>query len=115
MSKFMTLQGRTTTADDRGRFLWYSCNCTFWTDDTEVLKKVGPGIPVCPTCESPGFQAEAGEWMEGAMKLENTETGYLMFLAMLKGRCFGKTTMKLWKEMKELVIKLRQDGRAEVL
>lgn len=54
--------GEPTTSDDPKRGVWYSVTCTFWTDEWDLLKVVGPGIPCCPYCNSVGFQIDADRW-----------------------------------------------------
>ena len=56
MTRFCRLDGKPAAEDDVMRGVWYSSRCKYWTDDWSKLKKVGPGIPVCPECQSVGFQ-----------------------------------------------------------
>jgi hypothetical protein len=58
VSKLRRLNGQPADDTDGLRGVWYSSRCRYWTDDWSKLKLVGPGIPVCPHCNSVGFQAE---------------------------------------------------------
>lgn len=61
--QYLTLDGKRTIAEDPNRGVWYSSNCYYWTDDWSKLVKMGPGIPCCPVCKSPGFQSVAYQFL----------------------------------------------------
>lgn len=88
MPRYVTTNGRTTTATDPQRAIWYGMpQCGFWTDDWDTLKKVGPGVPVCPSCGSPGMMTAAGAWDVGAKRYNADHPGYAAFLDTVKGQC----------------------------
>lgn len=96
--KYQDKSGRSTTATDPGRLIWYSAHCGYWTDDWSLLKTIGPGIPCCPVCSCPGMQTSAGDWETGAKNFDTEQPGYLAFLNGHKAHCFGKTgMMKAWE------------------
>lgn len=103
MPMFLTAQGRPTTANQPDRLLWYSVKCSYWTDDFDKLTKMGPGIPCCPHCKSPGFQDEAGRWLDGAKKFDEKEPGYSDFLNRMKEKCQTASIAKLWELEKALI------------
>lgn len=85
---YTDLNGNPVAADDPKRFLWYGLpQCGLWTDDIDRLKKVGPGIPVCPSCQSPGMQTTAGGWDEGVAAYDKDHPGYAVFIAACKNHC----------------------------
>lgn len=87
--------------------IWYGF-CTYWTDDWEALSATpvedtatgGHGIPCCPECGSVGYQMTLQEWNEGVEKYESEDNaGYAAFIAELKEKCHGKTTiLQLWEQ-----------------
>ena len=83
--------------------IWYGF-CTYWTDDWEALEATpdNKGIPCCPECGSVGYQMTLQEWNEGIEKYEAEDNaGYGAFIAELKGKCHGKTTiLQLWEQKK---------------
>ena len=101
--------GRSTTADDPERGIWYASNfdrCGYWTDDWTKLKTFGggvklttpngvvdsPGVPGCPNCGCPGMQTTYRSWMRGAESHEK-DKGKPHYVAYLKSRkeVCGKT------------------------
>lgn len=101
--KFFTERGFETTAEDPHRLVWYSANCGFWTDDWNVLKRVGPGIPCCPICKCPGMQIEFCQWLDEAMRFDAEHPGYLKFLNDKKAHCLANNggPMKAWESEKQ--------------
>jgi len=91
MNQYQKGDGSSTTADDPGREIWYGVGCHYWTDDwTKIPSAVG-GLPVCPGCGSPGFQAVFKPWWEAAEKHEaNGNPGYLEKLKSWKESCSKK-------------------------
>ncbi len=97
--KHLTATGQATIATDPNRLIWYSSNCSFWTDDWGQIAKVG-GIPCCPTCQAPGFQTTAQEWEFGISTYDKVKPGYSVWLNGLKGCCHGRavTIKDLWQQ-----------------
>lgn len=90
MSKYIDAYGQPTGNSNPNRQMWYSVRCTFWTDDWGALKTVGPGIPVCPHCQSPGYQSDYTKWDKSARRYdEQAAEGYHTFLQEVKGKCLG--------------------------
>ena len=94
------LNGEPTTHQDPERGLWYGARCTFWTDDWNRVTGVGPGIPCCPHCGSPGMQITAKDWFDGAARFQREgNTGYVIFLAQSRETCHrGKGFLAWYKE-----------------
>lgn len=79
--------GDQTTADDPERGLWYG-QCGYWTDNWSKLVLMGPGIPCCPGCGSPGFQITAREWFDGVKKYEDAgNAGYAVQVEAQRDTC----------------------------
>ena len=80
--------GKTTTADDPKRGVWYSAGvtCGYWTDDWSKLTTNG-GIPCCPKCRCVGMQTTADDWFSGAEKFQTDHSRYLEFLEWVKEKC----------------------------
>ena len=87
MPKYCTERGIIVTADNPDRTIWYG-QCGYWTDDWDLLKKVGPGIPCCPKCGTPGFIDSAINWLSGAEKYDEKEPGYFKCLNASKEKCY---------------------------
>jgi len=88
--RFIDAYGASTTEDDPNRFVWYSVNCTFWSDNISTLKTFSPGIPCCPKCGSPGYQTDAKQWEKGIEKYDTeVRSGYKVFIYSIKERCLG--------------------------
>lgn len=79
--------GAVTTADDPERGIWYSIRCGYWTDDWSKLKAVGPGIPVCPKCQSPGMQTTAKDRAAGVEQWAKDHPNYEHEINAKKERC----------------------------
>lgn len=102
-TKYVTEDGKLVASDDPNRTIWYG-QCGFWTDNWNVLKKVGPGIPCCPKCTTPGFICVASDWFSGAKKMDNEEPGYLKCLEDYKEKCYRhypKGFSTVWDMVKE--------------
>lgn len=90
--------GDPTTFDDPKRFIWYGV-CTYWTDDIDKLSR-DRGIPCCPICRAPGFQAIAVKWFLSAIGFGGDR--YIQFLTEIKEQCVkGETIATLWKKYNE--------------
>jgi hypothetical protein len=102
MSSYLNTHGQPTTANDPQRMMWYSSQCSYWTDDWDNLKKFGPGIPCCPHCGCPGMQTMVLHWNNGASELDKEEPGYISFLQDVKEKCYGKGVSigKLWERVR---------------
>lgn len=87
-SRYLTVNGSPTSADDPKRLVWYSAGCTFWTDDWEQLR-LSLGIPVCPDCGCPGYQIDAAKWFESARTYTEIPN-YLTLLLANRHRCHGR-------------------------
>lgn len=98
--------------------LFYSANCTFWTDDWDWLRLenkrgvshlgTAGGVPVCPGCGSPGFVAEVGAYFSQAREWEDGTSpaapgvphpGYVAMLRWGRNRCFrsAEALTAAWK------------------
>lgn len=102
-ARYITTHGEPTTAQDEQRVIWYSAQCTFWTDDWSLLKTVGPGIPCCPHCMMPGMQTMFKHWDKGAKEMDTREPGYYTFLQDVKDKCLGKGQAigKIWNTIQQ--------------
>lgn len=103
MSAHILADGTPTVSDDPLRLVWYSATCSRWTDDFDTLSRRG-GIPVCPSCGSPGYQCTAGEWDSSAAAFQdNNNAGYVVFINGLKNVCrgHGKAAGRLWDAEKD--------------
>lgn len=102
MNKYQKDNGDATTSDDPRRMLWFSSNCTYWTDDWMKLKTFGDmpdqprsGVPCCPHCGSPGLQAEAAMWLRSAQVHEsNGHPAYFAMVQWQKERCAKTVTQR---------------------
>ena len=75
------------TQDGDGR-VFYSLNCTFWTED---WRRMGFNkIPVCPNCGSPGFEDSFTSFLDKAKNYKDERLGknYFYFIIWLKNRCY---------------------------
>ena len=89
-------------------WLWYSAQCSYWTDDfddldkTESVDKAVGGIPCCPHCGMVGYQIELGDWNDGLAHYDREEPGYQDFIIELKKTCrgMGVSTTALWEDHK---------------
>ena len=88
--KIINQQGNPVEPGDPLRAIWYSASCGYWTDDWDLLQKVGPGIPVCPTCGGPGFITTATLWDKGVVGHDSQVPGYKAFIESTKNTCLGK-------------------------
>lgn len=88
--KYLTEDGKDTTADDPNRLIWYAIHCGYWTDDWGKLAKIGPGIPCCPVCKCVGCSVEFKLWeySSKAHDLSNNP-GYHKFLMDNMAKCFA--------------------------
>lgn len=99
MPKFVTENGNEVKSADIRRAIWYG-NCGFWTDDWDKVTKVGPGIPACPKCKTPGFICAASQWFDGAVRFDKDQPGYSAFLESNKEKCYRhypKGLMSVWE------------------
>lgn len=105
MPKYVTDNGKEVKSDDPKRTIWYG-QCGFWTDDWELLTKVGPGIPTCPKCKTPGFITGIRDWNEGIDLWDKKEPGYTIFCNTHKEKCYRhypKGFMTAWELTKSLL------------
>jgi hypothetical protein len=96
MGRYLTENGEKCTGDDPARLLWHG-SCGYWTDDWDKLAKQG-NLPVCPTCNGPGYQAKADAWFGGADKYErNGHPRYREWLETSRETC-GRPEYQSWLE-----------------
>ncbi len=76
--------------------VWYGL-CTYWTENFSKL--LGPGVPLCPVCRSPGFEATAEEWNGGLEPFEADHPGYVAVVAANREICHGRGVkiLDLWR------------------
>lgn len=104
MSKYITENGKEVTPESPDRVIWYG-QCGYWTDDWDLLIKVGPGISACPKCKTPGFTTNGDQWYKGIEKYDKEEPGYKTFCSENKEKCYRhypKGFMSAWEITKEL-------------
>ena len=103
MTKIINNRGEPVAADDPDRQIWYGVHCGFWTDDWSLLKKVGSGIPSCPTCGNVGCQTSAEDWDNGVLGFDKENPGYAAFLNANKSTCLRSRggLVKAWKDSKK--------------
>ena len=86
------------------RWIWYSANCSYWTDNFDNLSATAHGsIPCCPHCGCVGYQAESDKWDEGITTFNTDDPGYQNFIMGLKKVCRGNgvSVSALWKDYKK--------------
>lgn len=104
MSKHVRLDGKGTHENDPLRGIWYSAQCSYWTDDWDALSLIDGRIPCCPDCKSVGMQTTARDWFQGAEIFQaqgNPE--YVEWINKIKGSCIGRgvSITFLWNQRKE--------------
>ena len=85
-------------------WVWYSIDCSYWTDDFGDLSETEYGfIPCCPRCGLVGYQAELDAWNEGVKEFDEKDPGYRDFINEIKKTCKGPgvTVTKLWEDHKK--------------
>jgi hypothetical protein len=99
MARYILEDGTETTTDDPRRLVWFSAGCGYWTDDWASLSKSFE-IPICPSCNSPGFMAVAEKWLQNAADFETIgHPGYVEWLKSAVGRCLkGRGNLEHYHE-----------------
>ena len=90
------------------KWVWYSVQCSYWTDDfddlskTESVDEAVGGIPCCPYCGMVGYQIELDKWNEALTTYSEVEPGYQDFVLGLKTICrgLGVSVSALWEDYK---------------
>lgn len=75
--------------------VWHGL-CNYVTDNWMTLSRTTGGIPCCPHCGRPGYEAPAASFWAGAKKYDSTHPGYLQVLRDNLERC-GADYGALWK------------------
>jgi hypothetical protein len=82
------VHGNKVSANNSNRMVWSSVRCTYWTDNWDNLKTIGAGIPVCPHCQSVGYESVYSSFDRSAKRHdENVSEGYYTFLQEMKEKC----------------------------
>lgn len=117
--KYIDVDGKPVPKGSARALVWYSATCSYWTDDWSKLALSGPGIPVCPHCQSPGYQDTVANFQRGAEQFQGAgNPGYVHFLIRRIEQChFSRAggLGRLWEQNKfaaGMSVALRQAVRS---
>lgn len=74
----------------------YGATCTWWDMKTRAATSLANGMPCCPHCAGPLFEAPVKVFLgPGLKERDDHDPGYADFIMWLRGYCYRSGTLEL--------------------